>query len=281
MKLINDLKDLLSQTTAAPWNCTLQSNAFHSVYGNTSGSMADAELIAHNMKNEVDGEFIAQARNAMPLLIRSAECLRDILQGYENGKGGTTSKNFDNALKILEELGDDYIKITVNPVFIDDNGEFKFGLEIYSGNDDEDPIPDHVEWFKNIVFRDLAIKNLQEDPTFVIPKHWNDIRNIKVAVFNDPMTGTAWFMDGKNVFGAPVDASSGNFCPAEVFSPDALSQYHIDFIEKLLGDYEAHTNYEANTFYYVFLDELKFSLNESLTNYLQSTEHYEVSDLTF
>lgn len=78
INLIEELKATYAAATPGEWNNTEQSNGLNSVYGNCQyESMADADLIAFDIQNGDDAEFIVLAHNAMPMLLEAVEVLKE------------------------------------------------------------------------------------------------------------------------------------------------------------------------------------------------------------
>ena len=74
MTKIEELKTAFAASTPGEWSYTEQSNGLNSVYGNCQyESMADADLVAFDLQNGDDAEFIALAHNLMPALLMAVD----------------------------------------------------------------------------------------------------------------------------------------------------------------------------------------------------------------
>ena len=110
MTKLEELKAAYEAATPGEWNNTEQSNGLNSVYGNCQfDSMADADLIAFDLRNGDDAEFIALAHSLMPQLLEAVEALKAVkgaLAGNPQVHVGNTTVHYayHKANSVLEEL---------------------------------------------------------------------------------------------------------------------------------------------------------------------------------
>ena len=75
------LKEILPGITGGEWEWTISADSTFSVYGNTQReSMADADLVAHGIREMDDAEFIDLASRCIAPLLQAAEALPKLIE---------------------------------------------------------------------------------------------------------------------------------------------------------------------------------------------------------
>jgi len=96
------LTEALNGATSGTWDYTIDAMGDWSVYGNCQqDSMADADLVAHSIKQLDDAYFMVLAKNAMPALLAAVAELEKLSLTLEAG-----SKAGRAASKALCDLDD-------------------------------------------------------------------------------------------------------------------------------------------------------------------------------
>ena len=106
MTKLEELKAAFEAATPGEWDYTVQADMLTSVYGNCQqDSMADADLIAFDIRNDDDAVFIALAHNLIPALLEAATELARFIDYLDTASGdGAYEHEIQRALAILEKL---------------------------------------------------------------------------------------------------------------------------------------------------------------------------------
>jgi|GEM_PF-5898695 hypothetical protein len=96
---------------------------------------------------------------------------------------------------------------------------------------------------------------------------------MKTTVFLDPLSQHFWFILNGDVLCSMVNGEENSIYPPSVTEPEAATDYHIDFIKKIIADEDYQLNYHK-LFSEVDTTELEIAINENRTEVVVLTPKY-------
>jgi len=281
---LNVLKDLLDVITPEAWRFDAENDV--DIHGNAFvydvQDVSIARCYQHTLdtwKAKDNAMFIALSHELMPDLLETVKVLERVLNEAEAITKGSTTWPFAHQLlaRLKKEEVIEEPKVNIIPVdwtMKGDNDGYLFGIEHHA---DEEIV--HVEWFKNKIMRDMALDLYHGNEDETERKTWHHISNAVTRVFNDETNGTAWFLVGETLMGAPMNVDGIGIYTDEIFQPEDMPEWYQTFIKTILQEKEYQLNYSDKVFFDVLTDWLTLN-SEYVTPYFANTKSSELYELT-